>query len=300
MTIAEKINALRIQKKAVILAHNYQAVAIQDLADYRGDSLQLSILAQQSKAKLIVFCGVRFMAETAAMLNPEAKVLLPAQDAGCPMADMITVEQLRQFKTQHPGAPVICYVNSSAAVKAESDVCCTSSNAVKVMQSFPASQTLLFVPDVHLATWAAKRSGRKVIAWEGYCPIHEWGFETSQLKRLRQKYPDYTLLAHPECDDDIVEAAGHVLSTGGMLEYAKKHDKLIIATEATFTDYLKHIYPEKQIVALNTRARCKNMAKIDLHNLLESLEKEQFEVQVPPEIAAKALKSLQRMLEISR
>lgn len=299
MTILERIDALRQEKDAVILAHNYQAVEIQKLADITGDSLQLSMQAQSSKARLIVFCGVRFMAETAAILNPEAKVLLPAAGAGCPMADMITVEQLRAFKAEHPGAPVVCYVNSSVAVKAESDVCCTSSNAVKILQSFPPGQTILFVPDQHLGTWAAQQSGRQVIVWQGFCPIHQWGFTTAQLKLLRKKHPGFILLAHPECDEDIIEAADQVLSTGGMLKYVKQHDKLIIATEATFIDYLRYLYPEKQIVALNYRARCQNMRKTTVQHVLKALEEEQFHIQVPPDIAALALKALHRMLELS-
>ncbi len=239
------------------------------------------------------------MAETAAILNPDAKVLLPAIDAGCPMADMISVEQLREFKAEHPGCPVVCYVNSTAAVKAESDVCCTSSNAVKILQSFPVEQTILFVPDQHLGTWAAKQSGRKVIVWEGFCPVHHWGMERRQADNLKKKYPDYTLIAHPECDDDIIEAADLVMSTGGMLEYVKEHDKLIVATDAAFSDYLKHLFPDKKILPLNSQARCKNMRKTTMENLQESLENEQYQVTVPADIAEKALVSLKRMLELS-
>jgi len=212
---------------------------------------------------------------------------------------MITAEQLRAFKAEHPGAAVVCYVNSSVEVKAESDVCCTSSNAVKILRSFPKDQTILFVPDKNLGSWAGRQSGRKVIVWEGYCPVHEWGFQHRQLLKIRRLHPGFTFLAHPECDEDIVEAADHVLSTGGMMKYASDHDKLIIATEAAFTDYLKHLHPHKQLVALNTRARCMNMRKTTLRHVLESLEKEQHEVKVAPEIAAKALRSLTRMLELS-
>ncbi len=299
LRIEDKIDKLRREKGALILAHNYQIAPIQDLADHRGDSLQLSVLAKEANTRLIVFCGVRFMAETAAILNPGAKVLLPVADAGCPMADMITAEQLIEFKALHPGAKVVCYVNSSATVKAESDVCCTSSNAVKILRSFSKDETILFVPDQNLGAWAAKQSQRKVIVWPGYCPVHQWGFSHRNLEHLRKIHPGFKLIAHPECDEDIVAEADEVMSTGQMMRYVAANDKLIIATEATFTDYLKHIYPKKELVALNSRARCRNMLKINLHELLLSLEHEQFEVGVEPEVAERAKRCLDRMLELS-
>lgn len=298
MTIEDRIIQLKQEKQALILAHNYQDVAVQDIADFRGDSLQLSILASQSEAKLIVFCGVRFMAETAAILNPGARVLLPVADAGCPMADMITGEQLRRFKAEHPGCPVVCYVNSSVEVKAESDICCTSSNAVRVLASFPPDQAVIFVPDCNLGRWAGKQSKRKVILWEGFCPIHQWGFNATLLKALRRKHPDFALIAHPECDEDIIDQADEVLSTGGMMSYVETHDKLIIATDAAFVDYLRHIFPGKQLVALSNRARCKNMRKTKLEHLLQALETGQHLVEVSPEVATGALKALRRMLEL--
>ncbi len=299
LKITEKIDMLRKEKGALILAHNYQIPAIQDLADFRGDALQLSVLAKEAKSKLIVFCGVRFMAETAAILNPGAKILLPVEDAGCPMADMITGEQLIAFKAQHPGAKVVCYVNSSAEVKAESDVCCTSSNAVKILSSFPKDETILFVPDQNLGTWAAKQSKRKVIVWPGYCPVHQWGFAIQQLKAMRKLHPEFRLIAHPECDEDIVDEADAVLSTGQMERFVQDNDKLIIATDATFTEYLRHIYPAKKLLPLNSRTRCANMRKTTLQDLLLALQNEQYEVTVPPEVAARAKHSLTRMLELS-
>lgn len=299
MNISEQIKALAREKHAVILAHNYQAVAIQKLANYTGDSLQLSQLATKTDAEIIVFCGVRFMAETAAILNPRAKILLPVADAGCPMADMITAQQLRDFKAGHPDAVVVCYVNSTVEVKAESDICCTSSNAVKVLNSIPEEKTVLFVPDQHLGSWAAKQSHREVITWQGYCPVHQWGFERRKLDKLCHKHPDYKLLAHPECDEDIVEVADEVMSTSGMIRYVETHDKVIIATEATLVDYLKYLHPHKQILALNHKARCLNMKKTTLHHVLEALKLEQHLVTVPPGIAAKALNSVNRMLELS-
>jgi quinolinate synthase len=297
--LIEKINELRREKKALILAHNYQPVEIQELADITGDSLQLSIAARETKASIIVFCGVMFMAETASMLNPEAKVLIPAIDAGCPMADMVTAEHLRDFKAHHPGLTVVCYVNSTAEVKAESDICCTSSNAVKVLRSLPEDSKILFVPDQNLGAWAAKQSGREVILWDGYCPVHQWGFEATHVRNMRRKHPDHVLLAHPECDEDIIELADEVMSTGGMIKYVREHDNVILATEKTLTAYLKHLYPEKSLIPLNAIAICKNMRKITLELLAASLENEQYHVRVPEDIALKAVRSLQRMLELS-
>ena len=297
--IIEKINELRKQKNALILAHNYQPIEIQELADHKGDSLQLAILSSQLENPLIVFCGVRFMAETAAILNPRVKVLLPALDAGCPMADMITGAQLRKFKQDNPGSTVVCYVNSTVEVKAESDICCTSSNAVKIIKSIPKDQTILFVPDRNLGSWAAKQSGRKVITWDGYCPVHQWGFSTQDIIDMRAKYPDHKLLAHPECDPAIVDKADEVMSTGGMMQYVKDHDKVIIATETGLTNYMKHIYPEKSIVTLSPKAVCADMKKTRLEDVLAALEHEQYHIQVPQDIAKKAKVSIDRMLELS-
>lgn len=300
MTIIEQIKKLKKELNATILAHFYQSVAVQEVADYSGDSLGLSIKAQKSDSELIVFCGVRFMAETAAMLSPHAKVLLPVEDAGCPMADMITPEQLIELKKHHPGAAVVCYVNSSAAVKAESDICCTSSNAVEVLKSLPEEQEIIFVPDVNLGTWAARQSGRKVIVWNGFCPIHQWGFERRRLDKLMAKHPGYTVLAHPECDEDIVEVADHVLCTSAMLRFIEDNDEVIVATDHGFTEYARHLWPEKQIISLNSRARCKNMQKTTLHSVLDALVQQQYLVTVPPEIASRAVGSINRMLEVSR
>ncbi|MEF3693950.1 MAG: quinolinate synthase NadA [Candidatus Cloacimonadota bacterium] len=298
--LREQIETLKKAKNALILAHNYQTTDIQDLADFRGDSLQLSILSKEASAEIIVFCGVRFMAETAAILNPSAKVLLPVEDAGCPMADMITAEQLRAFKAKHPGAAVVCYVNSSVEVKAESDVCCTSSNAVKVVSSFPKNREILFVPDQNLGTWAAKQSGRKVITWNGYCPVHHWGLSLRNLREVRAKYPEYKFLAHPECQLDLLQEADLVMSTGGMMDYVSTHDEVILATEKGLIDYLRHIYPEKKIVALSEAAICQNMKKTRMEDLLRSLETETHHIQVEPGIAERAVACLNRMLELSR
>jgi quinolinate synthase len=296
--ITNEIKRLAKAKNALILAHNYQAVEIQDLADYRGDSLQLSILSAEVKSPLIVFCGVRFMAETAAILNPGSKVILPVKDAGCPMADMISGEQLRQFKAAHPGSVVVCYVNSTVEVKAESDICCTSSNALKVVSSLPPDQTILFVPDRNLGSWVAKVSGRKIITWNGYCPTHQWGFSLQDVQKMRGEYPDYELLVHPESDPVIVEQADHVMSTGGMVKYLEEHDRVIIATENGLTDYLKHLHPDKKILSLSPKAICQNMKKTRVEDVLNALQNEEHQIQVDPAIAQKAKLSIDRMLAI--
>jgi len=298
--LINEIKRLKQERNALILAHNYQAVEIQDLADYRGDSLQLSVLASQVNAPLIVFCGVRFMAETAAILNPQSRILLPAKDAGCPMAEMISTEQMKEFKARFPGSPVVCYVNSTVEVKALSDICCTSSNAVQVLKSLPADKPILFVPDKNLGSWAAKQSGRKVVVWNGYCPTHQWGFSVADVKNLRAQYPDYTLLAHPECDPAIIEQADAVMSTGGMMTWMESGDKAIIATEKGLIEYLKHIYPEKSLVPLSPRAICQNMRKTTLQHVYEALRDLKHEVRVERKIAALAKKSIDRMLELSR
>ncbi|MDD2597128.1 MAG: quinolinate synthase NadA [Candidatus Cloacimonetes bacterium] len=296
--VTNEIKRLAKAKNALILAHNYQAVEIQDLADYRGDSLQLSILSAEVKSPLIVFCGVRFMAETAAILNPGSKVILPVKDAGCPMADMISGEQLRQFKAAHPGSVVVCYVNSTVEVKAESDICCTSSNALKVVSSLPPDQTILFVPDRNLGSWVAKVSGRKIITWNGYCPTHQWGFSLQDVQKMRGEYPDYELLVHPESDPVIVEQADHVMSTGGMVKYLEEHDRVIIATENGLTDYLKHLHPDKKILSLSPKAICQNMKKTRVEDVLNALQNEEHQIQVDPGIAQKAKLSIDRMLAI--
>ncbi len=298
--LIQEIKHLKKEKNALILAHNYQIVEIQDLADYRGDSLQLSILAKEVKAPLIVFCGVKFMAETAAILNPESTILLPAIGAGCPMADMISLSQLKAFKQNYPGSPVVCYVNSSVEVKAESDVCCTSSNAVKILKSFSDEKPILFVPDRNLGSWAGKQSGKKVITWDGYCLVHQYGFSEEDVLTLKNEYPDYKLLVHPECSPQIIKYADLVISTGGMVDWVKNNDKAIIATEIGLTEYLQHIYPEKSLIPLSPKAICKNMKKTTLENVYNALKYNQYVISVEPNTAQKARKAINRMLELSR
>lgn len=298
--LISEILRLKKEKNALILAHNYQIVEIQDIADYRGDSLQLSILASQAKAPLIVFCGVKFMAETAAILNPESKILLPVWDAGCPMADMINEAQLKAFKKNYPGSPVVCYVNSSVEVKAESDICCTSSNAVKVLNSLKTDKPILFVPDRNLGSWAAKQTGKNVIPWDGYCLVHQWSFTEEDVLAIKNKYPAHKLLVHPECDPAIVKYADFVMSTGGMMDWVKENDNAIIATEIGLIEYLQHIYPEKSLIPLSPKAICKNMKKITLESIYAALKYNQYEINVIPSIAQKAKVAIDRMLALSK
>ena len=297
--LVKKIERLKRQRNAVILAHNYQISDIQDIADFCGDSLGLSIHASQTKADVIVFCGVRFMAETAKILSPEKTVLLPEKTAGCPMADMITGQQLRELKAKHPDALVVCYVNSTAEVKAESDYCCTSSNAVAVVKSLPLEREVIFVPDQHLGQFVAERTGRELILWPGYCTTHVL-ISPEDVEKAKLKNPDAIVLAHPECSEPVKEMADELLSTGQMLSYAKESDakQFIIATEIGIIHTLKKENPEKEFIAVAERAICPNMKKITLDKVLHSLEDMQYEITVPEEISVKAKRSLERMVEI--
>ena len=297
--IIQKINSLKKQKNAIILAHNYQILEVQEVADFIGDSLQLAQEAAKVKAEIIVFCGVQFMAETAKLLKPEAKVLLSVQDAGCPMADMINTEQLRKFKSQYQNPVVICYVNSSVEVKAESDICCTSSNAVKIVNSIPKDQTILFVPDQNLGTYAAQQTGRKIIVWKGFCNVHHINIKVEDVEEVRKKYPDHTLLVHPECIPEVFKRADVVASTKGMADYTKENNNIIIGTEIGLFEQLKAKYPEKNIVPLSEKAICKNMKKTTLKDVLTTLETERNEIIIKKEIAKKAVNSIDRMLELS-
>ncbi len=297
--LLQKIGKLKEQRKAVILAHNYQPGEIQDLADFTGDSLGLSIKASQTDAQVIVFCGVRFMAETAAILCPGKTVLLPDKFAGCPLADMITAQELRQLKQKNPGALVVCYVNSSAEVKAESDYCCTSANAVELVNSLPADRTIIFVPDQHLGRFVAERTGRDMVLWPGYCPTHVLITE-DDIKTAKGRYPDAVVMAHPECTEPVKALADQLLSTGQMLKFAAKSpaQKFIVATEIGIIHALKKQNPQAEFIAASDRAVCPNMKKITLAKIIGSLEDMQYRVTVSEEIAKRAKKSLDRMVEI--
>jgi quinolinate synthase len=296
--LIKQIEKLKAERGAVILAHNYQPGEIQDLADFTGDSLGLSIQASETDADVIGFCGVRFMAETAAILSPEKTVLLPEKSAGCPMADMITAEQLRQLKQENPDALVVCYVNSSAEVKAESDYCCTSANAVEVVNSLPEGKRILFVPDQHLGQFAAERTGRELVLWPGYCTTHVL-ITTDDINAARAKYPDAIVLTHPECTEPVKEASDELLSTGQMLKFAAKSTakRYIIATEIGIIHALKKQNPEAEFFPATERAICPNMKKITLDKVIGSLQEMQYKITVPETISIKAKKSLDRMVE---
>jgi quinolinate synthase len=297
--LVEKIKALKQQRHAVILAHNYQEPEVQDLADVTGDSLGLSIQAARTDAEVIVFCGVMFMAETAAILSPDKTVLIPDPHAGCPMADMITADQLRDLKTKHPDARVVCYVNSTAEVKAESDYCCTSSNAVELVASLPADQEILFVPDQNLGRHVQRETGRRVILWPGYCRSHVF-ITPEDIEKARREHPGAMVLAHPECKDEVKEQADALLSTGQMLAHVKQAgaSTFIIATEIGILHSLKQANPEGTYVAASARAFCENMKKITLDKVLWSLEDMQHHVQVLPDIAERAKQALDRMIAV--
>jgi len=297
--LISQIEDLKAERGAVILAHNYQPGEIQDLADFTGDSLGLSIQASQTDADVIVFCGVRFMAETAAILSPEKTVLLPEKSAGCPMADMITAEQLRQLKQENPGALVVCYVNSSAEVKAESDYCCTSSNAIEVVNSLPEDKRIIFVPDQHLGQFVAERTGRELVLWPGYCTTHVL-ITADDIKAARAKYPDAVVMAHPECTEPVKELSDELLSTGQMLKFAAKSTakRFIIATENGIIHALKKQNPDAEFFPASHRAICPNMKKISVDKVIGSLQEMKYKITVPEVIRIKAQKSLDRMVEI--
>ncbi len=296
--LIEKINELKQQRKAIILAHNYQPGEIQDIADFCGDSLGLSIKAAQTDAEVIVFCGVLFMAETAAILSPEKIVLLPEKDAGCPMADMITAEQLIKLKQKHHDALVVCYVNSTAEVKAESDYCCTSANAVEVVNSLPKNKAVIFVPDKNLGQFAAEKTERDIILWPGYCHVHV-SITEDDIKDKKTKYPNAIILTHPECPKTVRDLSDEILSTSQMLKYVQKNSgkQFIITTEIGIIHTLKKQNPNTEFIAATEKAICPNMKKITLEKVLWALEDMQYEITVPEQIRQKAKKALDRMVE---
>ncbi|OHB56732.1 MAG: quinolinate synthase [Planctomycetes bacterium RBG_13_44_8b] len=296
--IIEKINNLKKKRNAIILAHNYQSGEIQDIADFTGDSLELSRRAADNSADIIVFCGVLFMAETASILSPNKTVLLPDKTAGCPMADMITAEQLAELKGKHPAAVVVCYVNSSAEVKAISDYCCTSSNAVDVVNSIKADKQILFVPDKNLGQFVKEKTNRDIILWPGYCPTHI--FATAEdVKKIQAAHPAAITLAHPECPKPVRDCADEILSTGQMLKFVKNSSKteFIIATEIGIIHTLKKQNPQKTFCPASAKFICPNMKKITLEKVLFALEDNKYVIKVPDDIAARARKALDRMVE---
>jgi len=297
-----RIMRAKSQKNAVLLVHNYQKLEIQELADHLGDSLGLSIQATKTKADLIVFCGVDFMAESAKILNPEKKVILPHGKADCPMAKMVEIDALRQMKELYPEAVVVTYVNSSAEVKAESDVCCTSANAVEVVRSLPGKK-IIFTPDKNLAIYAQYMTKADIIPWEGFCYVHD-AFSSRDVIVARNSYPQAMFIAHPECAMEVLEMADHITSTAGMVKWVEDNQEIvnkfgvIIGTEVGLVDQLKKRFPEGKIYPLFDRAICATQKLTNLSRLCWAMENEQVEITIPEEIRLKAFSALKRMVEI--
>lgn len=296
--LIERIQILRERRGALILAHNYQLGEVQDIADFVGDSLELSQQAAGTDAGVIVFCGVHFMAETAAILSPDKVVLLPDVHAGCPMADMITAERLREKKQEHPHAVVVCYVNSSAEVKAESDICCTSANAVAVIESLNA-EDILFIPDQYLGHYVSTRTGKKMILWPGFCPTHA-RITADRVGALKKEHPKAKLVVHPECRPEVITLADEVLSTGGMCRYAQRDDvrEMIVGTEMGIIHRLRKENPGKRFIPVSEQAICPNMKSITLEKVLWSLEEMGPEVKVPEDVRLRAREAVDKMLKI--
>ena len=298
--LKEQINKLKKEKNAVILAHCYQNVEIDEVADYVGDSLYLSQMASKTDADIILFAGVYFMAQTAKILCPNKKVLLPRLESGCRMADMISINQLREFKSKHPNIPTVCYINSTAEVKSECDICCTSSNAVKIVKSLNADK-ILFLPDTYLGKWVESQLGNlDVITYPGFCPTH-LQIRPEDIEKARAEYPNALVLAHPECHQSVTKLADYVGSTTGIMKYAIESDKkqFIIATEKGVVDRLKRDYPDKDFILIKDNIICPNMKWHTLTDIYNALEKEEHEITVDKEIASKALGCIDRMLNVS-
>ena len=295
-----EIERLKKERKAVILAHNYTRGEVQDVADYTGDSLELARRATQVDADVIVFCGVYFMAETAAILNPDKTVLIPDPSAGCPMADMITGAQLRELKAKHPGAVAVCYVNSTAEVKAECDLCVTSGNAEKVMATIPAGREILFVPDQHLGGHVSAKEGRDYVLWPGYCPTHA-RLTPKMIADARAARPGAPVMVHPECPKDVREAADEQLSTGGMCRFARESDAqtILVGTEVGILHRLRKENPDKTFVSVSDTLVCPNMKKTTLENLRDCLRDMSNRVVVEKDVADRARRAIDAMLAVS-
>ena len=296
--IIEEIKRLKREKNAIILAHNYVLGEVQDVADFVGDSLELSIKAKEIKEDVIVFCGVKFMAETAKILSPDKTVLHPVERSGCPMADMVDVDDLCSFKQKYPNAIVVAYVNTTAEVKAHVDICCTSSNAEAIVAEIPEDREIIFLPDSNLGKNVMHKTGRNMILWDGFCPTHMRLTQEALLKK-KAEFPDAVVVAHPECQPAVVEVADHSLSTGGILKLCKEsgHKQFIIVTEMGIIHRLSKENPEKQFIPVSEQAVCMNMKMIELSDVLNSLKKMETEIILDKDIIEKASVSIERMLE---
>lgn len=295
-----KIKELKKKRDAIILVHNYQLPEVQEVADFRGDSLELSRIAAKTSAKVIVFCGVHFMAETASILSPDKKVIVPDLLAGCPMANMITAQDVRRLKEEHPQATVVGYVNTSAEVKAELDFCCTSTNAIAVVNYLKDSKEIIFVPDKYLADFVSRKTGRKLISWNGFCPTHV-KILTEDIKREKKFHPFAKIVVHPECLPAVVDLADAVLSTSQMAKYVKESEakEFIVGTEVGLIYRLKKDNPNKEFYPASERAVCPNMKRTTQEKILWALEELKEEVKVPDEIRLRAKTAIDRMLEIT-
>ncbi len=293
-----RIAELRKERKAVILAHNYQIPEVQDIADYTGDSLGLSQEAAKSEAGVIVFCGVHFMAETAAILSPQKSVLLPDPQAGCPMADMITAQELRDWKAKYPGRPVVAYVNTTAEVKAESDICCTSSNAVKVVNSIPEEE-ILFVPDKNLAAFVARQTSKKIIAWDGYCYVHNQ-IRAADVRAAKKEHPKAEVWVHPECRPEVIDVADKVISTGFMVKAARETAarEVLVGTEVGILHRLRKENPRTAFFPVKEMAFCSNMKKITLIKVQKALEEMKYRIEVPAAVRRKARGAIEKMITL--
>ena len=303
--LQQELRRLAAERDAVILAHNYQRPEVQDAADHTGDSLELARIAQKDGHSVILFCGVHFMAETAYILSPQKTVLMPDKRAGCPMADMVTVAGLRKLKAEHPGAVVVAYVNTSADIKAETDVCCTSANAVEIVERLPRDQQIIFVPDRNLGAYIAKKTGREdtMILWQGYCHVHD-DFTPEDIERGRHENPGAVVMAHPESPPDVLDLADIVTSTSGMLRYPAGSDArtFIVATETGLLHRLGLLYPDRRFVPASRKAVCPNMKLTTLEKCIATLGDEfddvlEHEVTVPEKIRVAALRAVERMLQ---
>ncbi|MFC1594185.1 quinolinate synthase NadA [Candidatus Omnitrophota bacterium] len=298
--LIKKIDKLKKEKNAIILAHNYQLPEVQDIADYLGDSLELSRIAASTDVKVVVFCGVHFMAETAAILCPDKMILMPEIRAGCPMANMLTAEDLRELKSRHPNAVVVGYVNTSADVKAELDICCTSTNAVAVVNHLKDAEEIIFVPDKYLADFVSRRTGRRLISWDGHCPTHVKILPEDIVKQVR-KYPKAKVVVHPECIPEVVDLADEALSTGKMCKFVKQSDatEFIIGTETGMLHRLQRENPQKKFYPASELATCPNMKRTTVEKILWSLEELHEEVLISDEIRKRARAAIDKMLSIT-
>lgn len=298
--LVDKLIQLKKERNAVILAHNYQLGEVQDMADFVGDSLDLSRKAAETEEEVIVFCGVQFMAETASILSPDKIVLLPEINAGCPMANMVTVEKLKEKKQKYGDPYVVCYVNSAAEVKAESDVCCTSANAVKIVRGLDQRKKVLFIPDQYLGHYVSSQAGKEMILWPGYCPTH-LRILPQDILRLRKEHPQAKVIVHAECRPEVISLADEVQSTGGMCRYAKttENNEIIVGTELGIIHRLRKENPEKKFFPVSEQAICPNMKLITLEKVIWSLKEMRYQIKVPARIANRARKAVDRMLELT-